>query len=186
MKLKWTLTIHNVQNQPSLCLINLYKSHINPSLTPWSPLKGFHSRITQPCLQYIYGSNLPNSLYTILHMRYPTVDPYSIVNCHWPKSVDNVSLWHISAECINAALVIVTTILMVRSAAPFWCEAPDPLNLIFCCFFNISSIKFEVLKIPFSVWYTLIKTTWLLYYLLNKTLYRVWRHSIELKEKFLN
>ena len=43
-------------------------------------------------------------------------------------------------------LYIVTTIFMARSAAPFLCEAPSPLNIIFCCFFNSSSINSEELK----------------------------------------
>ena len=178
MKLKRYWTIHHVHNQPNLCWITFSKAHINPSLTPWIPIKVFHSRIMQPWLKNIYGSNLPNGLYTILYIRDITLYPYSIVHLHWTKSVDNVSLWHIIPDCINMALAIVITILMVCSAAPFWYEAPAPLNLIFCCFFNRSYINFEVLKIPFSVWYTFIITPWPLSSLLNRTLYRVWRPSI--------
>ena len=159
-------------------LDNLSKSHINPYLTHWSPFKGFQSRLMQPWLQNIYGSNLPNGLYTILYIMDTTLYPYSIVHLRWPKSMDNVSLWHIIPAWINIALAIVTTILMVHSADPFWCEAPSPLKLIFCYFFNIS-----LLNIPLSVWYTFIITPWLWSSLFNKTLYRVWRPSILLKSK---
>ena len=58
-------------------------------------------------------------------------------------------------------LVIVTNVLVARSAAPFWCKAPAPLNVIFCCYFNSSSINYKELKIPLSVCYPLITTTWL-------------------------
>ena len=75
MKLQWYWTIHFVQNQPNLCWVNLSKAHINPSLTPWSPFNVFHYRLLKPWFQNIYGSNLPDSLYTILHIRYPTVYP---------------------------------------------------------------------------------------------------------------
>ena len=43
VKLKWYWTIHHVQNQPNLCWINHSNTHINPSLTLWSPFKNFHS-----------------------------------------------------------------------------------------------------------------------------------------------
>ena len=187
MKLKWSRTIYHVQNQPNLCWVNLSKDHINPYLTPWSQLKGFNYRLLKPCPQNIYGSNWHNSLYNIMHIRDTTVDPYRIAHLIWPKSVDNVYLGHIIAACINMVLTIVTTILMVHSASPFWCEAPEPLKLICCCFFNRFSINYEVLKIPLSVWYNLITTTWIWSSLFNKALCRVWRHSIELKSnKFLN
>ena len=143
-------------------LNNLTKAHINPSLTHWIPFKGFHSKILKPCLQNIYGSNLSNRLYTILYISYPTLYLYIKVHVRWPKSMENVSLWYIIQACINMALAILTIALMARSASQFWCEALAPINLIFCCFFNSISINFEVLKIPFSVWYTFITTPWLL------------------------
>ena len=94
-----------------------------------------------------------------MHIRDPTVDQYSIINFRWPKSVDNVSLVHIGASYINMVLAIVTTVLMVYSAAPFLCEAPAPLNPIFFCLFSSFSIKYEVLNIPLSVvLYTFINT----------------------------
>ena len=79
--------------------------------------------------------------------------------------MDNVSLWHIIQACINMELARTTTVLVVRYSAPFWCEELAPLNLIFCCSFNSSSINFEVFNIPLSLWYTFIITPWLLYYL---------------------
>ena len=187
MKLKWSPTINHVHDQPNLCWINLAKSHMNLYLIPWIPFKGFQSSLLQHWLQNIYGSNLPNSLYTILHIRDPTVDTYSIVYYRWPKSVEIVSLGHISASYINIVLAIVTNILVENYAAKFWCEAPDQLNPIFLCFFNRSSKNFEALKITFSVWYILITNTRLLSSLFNNTLYRVCRHSIEPESnKFLN
>ena len=142
-------------------LNNLAKSHINSSLTHWGPFKGFHRRLLKPWLQNIYGSNLPNGLYTIMYIKYPTLDPYSVVHFRWPRSMDNVSLWYIIQACINMTLSILTTVLIVHSAYPFWCEAPAPINLIFFCFFNSSSIKSEAFNIPLSVWYLLITTPWL-------------------------
>ena len=124
----------DVDDGVNLCWLNLLKDHINPSFNPWSSFKGFNSRILKPWLQNIYGSNLPNRLYTTLHIRDITVDTYSIVHWHWPKAVENVSLWNLRTACINMVLSILTTILMVRSAAQTWCEAQAPLNLIFCCF----------------------------------------------------
>ena len=53
-----------------------------------------------------------------MYIRYLTVDPYSIIHFHWPKSVDNVSLGNISASYINMVFAIVTNILMVRSDVP--------------------------------------------------------------------
>ena len=111
------------------------------------------------------------------------IEPYSIVHFYWTKSVDYVSFGHISAACINIVLVIVTTTLMVSYAVQFWCEAPASLNLIFCWFFNRYSIKYEVLNIPLSLFYTLITTTWLWYPLFKNAHYRVWRPSIELESK---
>ena len=70
----------------------LAKSHINPSLTHWSPFKGFHSRLLKPWIQNIYSSNFPNGMYTILYITDPTLDTYSIFHFCWLKSVDNVSL----------------------------------------------------------------------------------------------
>ena len=152
-------------------LNNLAKAHIKPSLIYWSPFEGFHSRLLKPCFQNIYGSNLPNSVYTILRIRDLDLDPYSTVYFHWPKSIDNFFLGYISSSYINIDISIVTTILMTFSAALFWCEAPAPLNPIFCCLFNISSINYEVLNISFSIlWYALIVTPWLLSSLFNKIL----------------
>ena len=116
-------------------LNNLAKADINPSLNHWSPFKGFHFRLLKPWLQNIYGSNLPNSLYTILYIRDPTLYPYSIVHFCWPRSMHNVFLWHIIQFRINMAIAIITTVLVVRYTALFWCEALAPLNLIFCCFY---------------------------------------------------
>ena len=73
-------------------LNNLAKSDINPSLTHWVPFKGFHFRLLKPWLQNIDVSNLPNGFYTILYIRDPTLDPYSVVHFCWPKSMNNVSL----------------------------------------------------------------------------------------------
>ena len=131
MKLQWSWTIHHVQNQPNLCLVNLTKAHINTYLTLWISFKGFHSRLLKIWTQNISGSNLLDSLYIILYPRYTTIYPYSIVHLNWPKSVDNIYLRHISAPYINTVLAIMTNILVVLSAASFWCEAPDPLNQIF-------------------------------------------------------
>ena len=100
MKLNWSLTIHNIQNQPNLYWINRAKAHINPYLNAWIPFKGFKCRILQTWLQNIYGSNYPNSLYIILYIRDPTVDPYSTVYLHCPKSVHNFSLGHTSVSYI--------------------------------------------------------------------------------------
>ena len=183
IKLQVSQTIHRVQKQPNLGWVNISKDHINPSLNTWISFEGFHSRLLQPWIQNIYVSNFPNSLYTILHIRDTTLYPYCIVHFHWPKSVENVLLGLKSAECINVVIFIVTNILIVWSTAPFWCKATAPLNLIFCCFFNRSSVNSEVLNILFSVWYTLIATPWLLSSLFNKTIYRVWRPSRELESK---
>ena len=49
---------------------------------------------------------------------------------------------------------------MARYAAPFWCEAPYPLNLTFFWFFNSSCINYEALNTKFIVWYPLITTPW--------------------------
>ena len=161
-KLKWSWTIHHIHNQPNFCWITFAKAHIKPSLTHWIPFKGFHSRLLNPWLQNIYGANFPNSLYTILYIRDPTLDTYFIVHFRCPKSMDNAPLWHIIQDCINMELHIVTIVLMVLSAYPFWCKALALLNLIFCCFLKSSSINFEVLKISLSGWYTFIITPWLL------------------------
>ena len=159
------------------------KCHINTYLTPWIPFKCFWSSLIQPCLQNIYVSKLTNNLYTILRIRDMTVDTYSIFHFHWPKSVYNVSLGHISAECINMIISIVTTIFIARYASPFWCEVPAPLNLIFFWLFNSFSIKSGVLKIKLSVWYTLIIAPWLWSSRFKNTLYRIWRPSVELKNE---
>ena len=161
MKLNWYWTIHHIPNQPNLCWITFFKAHIIPSLNPWIPFNGFHFRLMKPWLQNIYGSNLPKVLYTILFIRYPPLDTYSIVHFCWPKSMDNMSLWHIIQACINMALVILTTVFIAHSAAPFWCDALAPLNLIFCWLFNSSCINSEALNIPLSVWYLLITNPWL-------------------------
>ena len=47
---------------------------------------------------------------------------------------------------------------MACSATKFWCEAPEPLNLILWWFLNSSPINSELLKIPLLVWYPLIAT----------------------------
>ena len=108
---------NNIHNKTNLCWTTFAKAHINPSLTHWSPFKGFHSRLLKTWLQNIDGSNFPNGLYTILYIRDPNLDPYSIVHFPWPKSMDNVSLWHVIQACINMALAILTTVLIARSAA---------------------------------------------------------------------
>ena len=151
-------------------------------MTPLISFKIFQSILLNPWLQNIYVSNFPNSLNIILNIRYMDLCPYSIVNLYWKTSVGNVSLVHISTECTNIFLDIFTTILMVCSADSFWCEAPSPLNLIFCYFFNRSSINSEVFNIPLLVWGNSITTPWLWSSLLNKILlqvleaiYRTWK-----------
>ena len=72
MKLQLSRNIHHVQNQTNLCSVNLYRAYINPSLGTWIPFKGFHSRIIQPYLQNIYGSNV------IDHTAYQVSDCRSI------------------------------------------------------------------------------------------------------------
>ena len=173
MKLQWSWTINHVQNQPNLCWVSPSKFHINPSFTPWSQLNSFWYRILQPWIQNIYGWTFPNSLYTILYIRDTTVDKYSIFNSHWPKSVEKFSLGLIRSACINMIISIVAYILMLRSAASFWCESPAPLNLIYFCFFNSFSVHSKVFNIPLPVWYPLIITPWIWYYRFNNTLYRV-------------
>ena len=142
-------------------LNNLSKTHINPSLTHWSPVSVFHFRLLKPCLSKINGSNFPNGFYTILCIRDPTLDPYSVFHFRWPKSMDNVSLWHIIQSCINMTLYILTTALKACSDAPFWCEALAPLNIIFFCFFNISSNKIWGIK------YFIVSVIYVYHYYLN-------------------
>ena len=67
------------------------------------------------------------------------------------------------AACINMVLAIVTTVLIERSADPFWYEVPAPLKLIFWLFFNIYYIKSDEFKTPLSVCYPLVTTPWLLF-----------------------
>ena len=136
MKLQWYWSIHHVQNQPNLCWVNLEKSHINLSLNPWIPFKGFNFKLLQNWLQNIYVSTLTNSLYTILHIKDPTLDPYSIFHFHWPNWVQNVSLEHLSILYIKMVISAVNIILMACFAAQFWYEIPTPLNISVCCFFN--------------------------------------------------
>ena len=69
------------------------------------------------------------------------------------------------AACINMVLAIVTTVLIERSADPFWYEVPAPLKLIFWLFFNIYYIKSVEFKTPLSVCYPLVTTPWLWFYL---------------------
>ena len=97
IKLKLYWTIHHVKNQPNFSWLNPAKSYINLSLNPWRPFKGFHSRIMILWFQYIYGSTLPNILYTILHIRGTTVYPYGIVNLHC-KNQWTLCPWYISAQ----------------------------------------------------------------------------------------
>ena len=111
------------------------------------------------------------------------VYPYSIVHFHSPTLVDNVSLGPLSTACINVVHSIFSTALMLLYDPQFWYVAPSPLNLIFFCFFTNFSINSEVLKIPLSVWYSLITTPWLWYSCFKNTLYRVYRPSIDLKNK---
>ena len=79
--------------------------------------------------------------------------------------MENVSSGYLRAVCINMVLAIVTNVLMVRYGDPFWYEAPYPLSLIFWWFLNSSYIKLEALNKTLSMWYTLITTPWLWYYL---------------------
>ena len=148
--------------------------------TPWITFKGCQSRILQPWIQNIYDSTLPNSFYTILHVMDMTVYPCIIVYFRCTKSVENVSFGYLSTSYINMVLAIGTTIFMVRYDTIFWCEDPSTINLISWCLFNSSAINSEVLKIPLSVWYPLITTTWIWSSFFNKKLYRLWMTYIEI------
>ena len=143
-----------------MCWLFLVEYHIKGYSTPGITLKYFYSRLIQNWLQKHTSDNskhnsylkIPiffnlcsgtclNSRQTTMYIRYKIVNPYIIVNFHWPKTVDNVSLVHLSAACIKMVHVIVTAVLMARSAITFWCEELDPINSIFFWSFKSLSIN---------------------------------------------
>ena len=117
MKLKWSWTIHHVNNQPNLCWITFPNPMWN---LIW--LIESHSRVFTPDLWSLIPKHIWLKLarQIVYHTVYQGSKFRSIHNSPlcWPKSLDGVSLWYFIPACINMALAIVTTIFMVHSASP--------------------------------------------------------------------
>ena len=106
------------------------------------------------CLKHLTWAYF-NSIYNTLQIMNLNIDPYIITYKHWTNTSRQYFSVHLSAVYIRMVLSIVTTVLMELSSIQFWCDAPDPLNTVFCYFLKKTSIKSD------SVWYAFIITPWL-------------------------